>query len=363
MLRINGDVGDEPLGQALRRNLVPAVGGPRVRRLRAPDVSREPREELRTVTDRITATAVTRIDVRAVHRDRGDLVVDTPSMVALALPKIEHRLPVGVGRLGGVRPGGRLDDLAAAGQQMFWVLRVHHERRVERGVVDERADVAPRLAAVGADVDDRSRVFLVDDAAAVGIGLREDAVTSVDLYLAAVRGDADLAVVLEPGIDHAVLRGGDAVGEERVEPDLGALSEPVLAEIGGRAAGHVLGVVPAVVAGHQRYSAVPVRDEHAGMLVGVRRGVVRVRALALGASVRREHEEAGTAVRVVRADRLEVRPAVLRRRGSVLEDLLQAEHESRRHAVDLLRRIGLDPLVVPRLDARTDAERGELCEH
>src|SRR4051812_41232524 len=105
----------------------------------------------------------------------------------------------------------------------------------------------------------------------------------------------------------------------------------------------MLPVVAAVVARNQGDAALAVRDEEAGVLVGVGRGVVRIRTLLVRAGGRREDEETGAAVRVVRADRLEIRRPVLRRRGPVLEELLQPEYQPRRHAIDLLCRIGLDP--------------------
>src|SRR5437016_3769949 len=65
---------------------------------------------------------------------------------------------------------------------------------------------------------------------------------------------------------------------------------------------------------------------------------------------------------VVRADDLEVGQGVLRERQAVGEELLEPEHDPRRDAAGLLRRVRQDPLVVPGLDPDALAEREQLVE-
>src|SRR6266567_3445900 len=66
------------------------------------------------------------------------------------------------------------------------------------------------------------------------------------------RRDPDLPVVLKARVDHAILRLGCSVRQQRVEAGLGAQPKAVLGEVAAGA--DVLLVVPAVVAGQERHA-------------------------------------------------------------------------------------------------------------
>src|SRR5581483_4020495 len=281
--------GDEAAGQALGGHLVPARRGAGLGPRLAPDVRGEAVGELHVIADHVAASAVARVDRLAPHRERRDLVLDT-----VGGAEVVDELPVGRGvgaGRGGGRTGGGLSDLAAGGDDVLGVLRVHDQRRVEGGVVHEGRDVAPALAAVGREADAAARVLLVDDLAVGGVDEREDAVAAVDLVLLAGLGiDADLAVVLQAGVDDAVLGPGDAVGQERVEPGLGAEAEALHREVVGQARADVLAVVAAVVAGQEGHAALAVGNEDAGVLIGGGRRLARVGLLQVRAGGGGDHE-------------------------------------------------------------------------
>ena len=316
---------------------MPAVAGAALARLVAADIGREAVEEaeLRAV-QQIADAAVADIGAVADDIERGHDVV---LLVRRIDAEIEHLHPAAR------RSAGQLDDFLAGRHQVIGIGRVHHEQRREVRAGQRRRIAGPGLAAIRGVADVGHRVFLPGGLAVGRIDGDIEAIAAVGLVILAIGVDLAAAVVLQAEPDHPVVSDGDAVGQQGVEAGLRAIAPAGLRQ--AAAAGDVLGIGAAIVAGHQRHAAavVVIGNPEAGVLVRMRgraagRGGAGRGARAIGA----DH-------RVVR--RSELQRAVLRDRQQIGPDLFKPEGEARRHAAGVgLRRIRAHPEVVVGLDAR-----------
>src|ERR1700682_2741206 len=298
------------------------------------------------LSQHVAVTAVTGVDSRADHIERGGLAVGAGGGL---LTQVIRRCPGGGRRVVTV---GALLDLPAPDHEVVLVGRVGEDGTPEHRAGEGGIDPRPVPAAVFGDADHAGCVLLDDPGAVVWIDPGVEAIAAEDRNRTpGARLDHHLAVVLEAGHDGAVFRDGRVIGLERVQPYVGALGPAVVVEVLARQ--DMLLVDAAVVADQQRDTAGAVRHQQRSVLVG-RRGGGGIRWRYAVARVPRGGGHAAEAGVPVSPDHLPVTGPHNRPGKSVFPDLLEAEEHTRgKPRRDLGRGwIDVDPEVVPGLDAR-----------
>ncbi|ABL83806.1 hypothetical protein Noca_4309 [Nocardioides sp. JS614] len=387
VLRVDRDRGDVAVRQPLRLHDVPARGGAGGPGGGAADVGRQPvaeqRRGRRELVERVAEAA--EADVRRVPtgRDRRHRVVGVGGggggagvTGGGAGAEVEHLAPgrgrgVGVGRVGhaggGARAHQRLDHLAPGGDQVLGVRRVHGERVGELRGGQAGVDARPAGAAVDRDRDRAVRVLLVGRLGVERVDGREEPVPAVRLVLlAGLAVDLEVAVVLEPGVDGAVVGHRREVRHQGAEAGLVAGAPVAVVQLAVRVVLEPVAVGATVVADDQLHAAGDLRvgDPHAVLLVGVGGGAV-VGGVAVGGAGRETgaEQQAGVAAEVLAGHDEVHRDGPVERDAGLAQvvgpDLLEPEDEPGGDAVGVgPGRVRLDPLVVPTLDAGLVADRG-----